>query len=138
MANTLSTWASQREFPFKHRPFPLLKEKQEYFDRLSQIQTSLLEMKGLWVQLAPSHRGPLLAEFLKKLDMRDILSILGMRHTEGSLLSFPPSLEECMIAFNSLHKPQTSSKLTVGAKALTKHSHRDESANWWGTVTVWL
>jgi len=68
--------------------------------------------------------------------LRDVLSLLGMRHTEGSLEYFPPSLIECLAAFNELHKPETSSVLTVGAKALTKHCHRDETVNWWGKVTV--
>ena len=27
------------------------------------------------------------------------------------------------------------SKLTVGARALSKHHHRDESASWWGNST---
>jgi len=35
-----------------------------------------------------------------------------------------------------LHKPETSSRLTVGAKAFSKHCHRDETSNWWGKCTV--
>ena len=65
-----------------------------------------------------------------------MLSLLGMRHTEGSLDSFPPSMRECQAVFDTPHKPNTPSVLTVGAKALTKHCHRDETASWWGTVTV--
>ena len=65
-----------------------------------------------------------------------MLSLLGMRHTEGSLNSFPPSMRECQAVFDTPHKPNTPSVLTVGAKALTKHCHRDETASWWGAVTV--
>ncbi|KJE96718.1 hypothetical protein CAOG_06994 [Capsaspora owczarzaki ATCC 30864] len=44
-----------------------------------------------------------------------------------------PCVTTLLTSFNRLHNPNA--KLTVGARALTKHSPRDTTAGWWGTPT---
>ena len=40
-----------------------------------------------------------------------------------------------MVCYCVYFSRETSSVLTVGARALTKHSHRDQSSSWWGVST---
>jgi len=40
-----------------------------------------------------------------------------------------------MASISCLHRPMTDSILTVGARALAKHCHRDETSSWWGECT---
>ena len=61
---------------------------------------------------------------------RNILTLLGIRETTGSLNNYLPIDKNILInSFNNLHSPK--SKLTVGARALTKHSHRSITDNFW-------
>jgi hypothetical protein len=66
-----------------------------------------------------------------------------MRTTAGSRdwTVMPPSLRECLIGFTTLYQKKTPKKtkkehhhhvLTVGAKALSKHWHRDRQLGFWG------
>jgi len=67
--------------------------------------------------------------------MRDLLTLLGLRCSEGSVPALPPSLGECVASFGALHTStdaKIASKLTVGARALAKHAHRDTTTTWWG------
>ena len=50
------------------------------------------------------------------LGIRGILSLLGLRHTEGSATLCLPSREELERSFQLLHKPHSKSILTVGAR----------------------
>jgi hypothetical protein len=69
-------------------------------------------------------------------------TFLLLRTTQGStqLDVMPPSLEQCLESFTRLHKVhQPSSRrgvkpsiLTVGAKAFSKHVHRDLKSEFWG------
>eukprot|EP00195_Chlamydomonas_chlamydogama_P015425 CAMPEP_0202896898 /NCGR_PEP_ID=MMETSP1392-20130828/5802_1 /ASSEMBLY_ACC=CAM_ASM_000868 /TAXON_ID=225041 /ORGANISM="Chlamydomonas chlamydogama, Strain SAG 11-48b" /LENGTH=978 /DNA_ID=CAMNT_0049582401 /DNA_START=108 /DNA_END=3044 /DNA_ORIENTATION=+ len=63
--------------------------------------------------------------------------LLGFRITTGTstCLDRIPSLRECVTAFAQLHAPSTKSRLTVGARALAKHTHRDSSSSWWEPAT---
>ncbi|KAI9309129.1 hypothetical protein BJ944DRAFT_54953 [Cunninghamella echinulata] len=67
-----------------------------------------------------------------------------MRCTTGTkkFSIMPPSLNECMIAFTTIYKKQNTKgkkqqphTLTNGAKALSKHWHRDRETGFWGNCT---
>ncbi|ORX49510.1 hypothetical protein DM01DRAFT_1338183 [Hesseltinella vesiculosa] len=74
---------------------------------------------------------------------------LLMRTTVGSqTVVCPPSLEECLASFARIHqkvktgtspqklaKPTSAHVLTVGAKALSKHWHRDRQVGFWGSFS---
>ena len=59
----------------------------------------------------------------------------GLRQTPGSILSvLKPPYEDLLIeAFHEQHKPNSKSQLTVGARAFSKHSHRDKTNGFWNT-----
>lgn len=68
---------------------------------------------------------------------------MRLKTTAGgnTLSEMPPSLNECVKAFCIIHRKQPSSsaaaakpnQLTVGAKALSKHWHRDRKTQFWGS-----
>lgn len=66
------------------------------------------------------------------LDKAHILKFLGISKTVGSLESLPPTLRTLWESFNEQHHPK--SKLTVAARALSKHCHRSSDV-WWGDCT---
>ena len=80
--------------------------------------------------------GVLNVSFLENLlyDLRksDVLILLGVGRTEGSLDVLPPDVSLLWKSFRMVHHPK--SKLTVGARALTKHCHRS-SEQFWGVCT---
>ncbi|KAL7548681.1 hypothetical protein ACHAWF_011960 [Thalassiosira exigua] len=83
-------------------------------------------------------------KWLQDLDEGNILAILGMRQTVGTISKnfgsanhaldhvararlhslFPPSITQLIESSRQLHRPNTKSRLTVAARALAKHAHR--------------
>ena len=63
---------------------------------------------------------------------RDVMSLLGLRQTVGSITAFPPPLGALLKSFTKPHSEK--SKLTTGARALAKHCHRS-TEHWWGMCT---
>jgi len=90
-----------------------------------------------------------ISEFLFKfLIPKDLNTFLGLRTTVGSALQLPPSFSECIESFTKVYvktsaqPPRRTPKglikantLTVGAKAFSKHCHRDISGTFWGVCT---
>ncbi|CAG8461473.1 4302_t:CDS:2 [Diversispora eburnea] len=72
--------------------------------------------------------------------IKDYNTFLGLRTTLGSATQSPPSLIECINSFTLRHvksnaksnRSNISNTLTVGAKAFSKHCHRDISRSFWG------
>lgn len=61
---------------------------------------------------------------------RDLLTFLGIRRTTGSINNYIPLDKNILInKFKELNNPK--SQLTVGAKALCKHSHRSVTDPFW-------
>lgn len=87
----------------------------------------------LWELWSEDEKRYTVVIILKELELRGVLDLLGVRCTAGSANFLPPSQELLLATFNSLHHP--SAKLTVGGRALSKHSHRDVSDSWWGVCT---
>ena len=69
------------------------------------------------------------AELLGILRERGILYVLGLRETVGSVMRVPPASSKLMESFTKLQSEK--SKLTAGARALSKHFHRCRN-EWWG------
>jgi hypothetical protein len=70
------------------------------------------------------------AEALRCLGVDGVCSLLALRITTGTARNvLPPRLQQCWRAFNEPHTP--GSRLTVGARALTKHWSRS-SERFWG------
>jgi hypothetical protein len=70
------------------------------------------------------------ADALRRLGVDGVCALLALRITAGTARGvLPPSLQQCWRAFNESHTP--GSRLTVGARALTKHWSRS-SERFWG------
>lgn len=78
-------------------------------------------------------RKQLILEILESIKLRGILDLLGMKETVGSVDKFPPSLLTLWESFGRKHTLH--SKLSCGARALSKHCHRDSTSQWWGVST---
>jgi hypothetical protein len=75
-----------------------------------------------------------LADAILAAGCADLLLLLGQRRTPGSLTdarAIPPLQAELLASAAALHNP--ADRLTVAARALTKHVHRSPGA-FWGTV----
>jgi hypothetical protein len=75
------------------------------------------------------------AVVLRELGPAGCARALGCRVTAGTAVAFaqgwlPPHVSQLIASFSALHC--AGAKLTVGARALAKHVHRDESLCWWG------
>lgn len=104
-------------------------------EKIREITPKLKSMESLFPFWSHDERLYNYREILKRLGKRGILDILGMRKMYGSQDIFPPPRKQLLETFTALHAPGTSSILTVGGRALTKHSHRDHSSSWWGVCT---
>ncbi|GIL91673.1 hypothetical protein Vretimale_9541 [Volvox reticuliferus] len=72
------------------------------------------------------------------LNVPAVYLLLGFRLTAGSASQMVsvPSARECFEAFERKHSsPENASVLTVGARALSKHTHRDLQGEWWPRMT---
>lgn len=68
--------------------------------------------------------------FLDEMSMEKKLILLGLRRTKQSFTAILPSISQLWAAFNHVHTADSASPLTVGARALSKHCHRN-SENYW-------
>ena len=96
-----------------------------------KIMPLLTKLKMSWTDIPSTEKVDGLNAIVKILSARGLLYLLNIRHTQGSVVSFPPPMSILLASFNKKHKPKA--KLTVGARALSKHCHRDVTCEWWGT-----
>lgn len=72
--------------------------------------------------------------FLNQIGPRILVALLGIRTTVGYIEDqLPPTKTILLDAFDAPHIPGSSNKLSVGARALSKHYHRGKEG-WWGTL----
>ncbi|CAG8455838.1 4892_t:CDS:2 [Funneliformis caledonium] len=133
------------EFPTHLKKSRLFMLENKNLSRLEQIEN---EMKRTNLpppgssQFNESHKK-ILQEFLFTfLNPKDLNTFLGLRTTIGSSSQLPPSLNECLNSFTTNYVKKNAkplrkglvikNSLTVGAKALSKHFHRDVSNSFWG------
>ncbi|KAH9499935.1 hypothetical protein Btru_076957 [Bulinus truncatus] len=137
VANMLILWLTEKHCPSLDLPrFDLLDEKGYRETREATIKTvtPLLEgLKSLWSLWTEDEIKFRVREILLHLGLRGILDLLGIRKTTGTKEMLPPSRKQLLASFTAKHHPN--SDLSVGARALTKHYHRDQSDSWWGNCT---
>ncbi|KAK6989115.1 hypothetical protein BgiMline_012313, partial [Biomphalaria glabrata] len=116
--------------------FDLLDEKGYIETRAATIKaiTPLLNgLESLWSLWTEDEIKYRVREILLLLGLRGILDLLGIRKTVGTKEMLPPSRKLLLASFTAKHSPN--SELTVGARALAKHFHRDKSDSWWGNCS---
>ncbi|RUS18167.1 hypothetical protein BC937DRAFT_89082 [Endogone sp. FLAS-F59071] len=116
--------------------------------RLKEIEEEMQSLVTLYINPATdlaAKKALLKSFFFTTLAPIDIRPYLRLRTTTGSRLArMPPTLRECLASFVTVYERKGAqpvrkglkpSKLTVGAKALTKHWHRDVENGFWGVAT---
>ncbi|XP_001636011.2 uncharacterized protein LOC5515849 [Nematostella vectensis] len=94
------------------------------------VQLLLQNLNQSWETLDRLDRKSKIQAVVEYLSTRMLLDLLGVRHTAGSIDAFPPNTCLLYESFNRHHHPKSS--LTVGARALSKHCHRDITSAFWG------
>ncbi|KAL6074843.1 ASCH domain-containing protein [Balamuthia mandrillaris] len=135
IANVWSKWAAKGSFP-------LCFEKMEgqqvlaTIDDVARLEESvtplLLRCSALWASADDTVKKKMLQEVIEAAGLRGLLTCLGLRQTFKSIDAFPPSRRRLLASANKPHKG--GARLSVAARALCKHGHRD-SQQWWGTTT---
>ena len=137
IASMLQLWMLNKRCPSLDLPrFDLLDEKSYAGQReitFSTINPLLEGLNSLWSMWSEGEILYRVREVLLLLGLRGILDLLGIRKTVGSKEMLPPSRESLMASFCAKHSEK--SPLSVGARALSKHFHRDQSSSWWGDCT---
>lgn len=132
----LDYWLSTGTCPLDHLPVYSLLDETEYITKrntlMQEVSTKLQRIKTLHSVWSLDELHYAVKEILTVLGKRGLLDLLGMRKTVGTADIWPPSWKVLEETFCEKHSPDTNSPLSVGARALAKHCHRDHSS-WWGT-----
>jgi len=131
------SWFEKRHCPALDLPqFELLDEKTYYEQReitFKKIIPLLDGLKSLWSLWSEEEVKFRVREILTQLGLRGILDLLGLRKTIGTKDLLPPPRNKLINSFCAKYCEK--SILSVGARALSKHFHRDDSSRWWGEFT---
>ena len=136
ISKKLLCWLKTEQFPVNSKACGLLTEQDDVKSRNKRFQnvsSQLIKVETSWTDLTVEQKNVLLRSLLRLLGARGLLDLLNIRQTLGSVDVFPPPLKVLIMSFNKKHKPNSS--LTVGARALSKHCHRDTTSGWWGSCT---
>ncbi|XP_030840356.1 uncharacterized protein LOC100888873 [Strongylocentrotus purpuratus] len=97
---------------------------------LDNATCHMIGIGGSWEGSEDDEKKHKISQLFRDIGKRGLLDLLGVRRTVGTEDTFPPTRDILQTSFRELNK--ASSQLTVGARALEKHCHRDQSNNWWG------
>lgn len=123
ISNQLEKWIKLKQFPITFsNEYKLLKEDTSYYQSLNKLTPKLLECNGDIEKMK---------DFLLLLGKRGILTLLQLRKTAQSIDYFPPTRSELLKSFTQI---KNKGNLSVGARALSKHYHRDKTDKFWGTI----
>ncbi|KAH3757433.1 sodium-coupled neutral amino acid transporter 10 [Pelomyxa schiedti] len=131
IAERVCQWAQGGRVPLDFVKMNLLEEPVDDVKRLEQYTDKVTAMSGSWATASDDQRRALLLDFVSAIGSRGLLTLLGLRCTKGSILRVPPGPLEIIQAFNLPHAPNSSARLTVGGRALSKHCERSRDG-WWG------
>lgn len=140
----LVIWNQDYAFPIKYKKCPGLDLDETHLEleTLSKLTSSV---EDVFEQLEYNDTHNLFIEIkdlLVAMNPRGLLTWLGIRKTQGSRDVWPTPLNSLFDNFNRRHTNLTPEqlegnpnppKLTVGARALSKHVHRS-AEGFWGTI----
>ncbi|TMW56780.1 hypothetical protein Poli38472_006790 [Pythium oligandrum] len=136
VAQILTLWAETRHHPLQEQPAAIegVTELTETRDHVLSVPLEAVQ-KLLRTCTEPTtstqeKNGELSAFFRCVGGARGVLALLGHRFTVGSRTLCPLTRSQCITAFTQSHGRE---KLTVGARAFTKHCQRS-SDGWWGAI----
>ncbi|XP_022801814.1 uncharacterized protein LOC111339424 [Stylophora pistillata] len=132
ISKKLYQWMTTGNFPAKSQSCGSLSEEdftEERKEISEKIWLLLSSLNDSWTEISDKEKCQQFSSILKFLGVRGLLDLLNIRRTQGSVDIFPSPVEVLIESFNKKHRPNAN--LTVGARALSKHCHRD-SSEWWG------
>jgi len=139
IGNMIQLWFESGLCPITELPsFDLLDEKDYVNGRtevINEVTPKLKKLKTLFTVWSDDEILHELLDIIKCLQIRGLLDLLGIRKTVGTVEIWPPPQQVLYETFQQPHKPNSDSVLTVGARALAKHCHRDQTCTWWGVST---
>ncbi|XP_071490914.1 uncharacterized protein [Diadema antillarum] len=100
---------------------------------MDTVSCHMMGLRSSWDGLEDDMKKHKIVQLLTDLGKRGMMDLVGVRDTIGTQLVFPPTRDILEESFREQNK--SGSALTVGARALAKHCHRDESSNWWGNLS---
>ncbi|KAG4095932.1 hypothetical protein H8356DRAFT_1684702 [Neocallimastix lanati (nom. inval.)] len=135
----ISQWSKLRKFPYTFIDHNMPNEIEEYTTIKDELNKRINTLNSD-LQNSINNKKNIYWNFFEKLSTSDLLVLLGERITYGSSKEIlPPSINDCIKAFIEIHPNDKKCKkyggLTVGARALSKHCHRDQTNKWWGDYT---
>lgn len=142
IARVLQMWHESGRFPIAFRSSQQFgtESTDAAVEKCNQLTRQVSDFLGAVTSPLAIHFAE---QLLVQLGPRGLLTCLGVRQTQGSVDKFSlPSRTALCRAFNQLNSQAASeeskgqeqvSLLTVGARALSKHSHRS-SEGFWGRV----
>ncbi|CAI8054272.1 hypothetical protein GBAR_LOCUS29642 [Geodia barretti] len=133
----INHWLTTGRCPVLDLPaMHLLNEQESLAERSTRLEAAghiVRDSTAHWRRWSEEEKQSALLKLLKSLGYRGVSDLIGVRRTVGSCDCLPPPIGVLMATFNSPHSPNA--KLSVGARALSKHCHRDTSHQWWGNCT---
>ncbi|CAG5117240.1 unnamed protein product [Candidula unifasciata] len=137
VANMLNLWLKHKHCPVLDLPrFDGLDERSYREWRaasLKSVTPLLFGLETLWTSWTSLEIEFRVRDILMLLGLRGILDLLGIRKTAWNKNLLPPSRKSLVNSFTAKHHPKY--ELSVGARALSKHHHRDRSKSFWGNCT---
>ncbi|XP_056018183.1 uncharacterized protein LOC125668291 isoform X2 [Ostrea edulis] len=137
ISNMLQQWMENKYCPVSDLPKYELLDEQSYTEareaNFKTITPLLVGLQSLWELWSDEETAYRVKEILLILGKRGMLDLLGVRKTVGTKDLWPVSRELLVKSFTAKHGPN--SEISVGARALSKHFHRDSSTSWWGGCT---
>lgn len=131
IAKSFVEWSRIGECPIKFLTMFMLNEVENDSARIETITPLFMEKVNNWENQSITTRAEGLGQILKSLTKKGICTLFKLRRTQGSLCSFPVGVGTLLKACNNLHAPESSSRLTVAGRALSKHAQRSTDG-WWG------
>jgi len=95
---------------------------------LKKFTERLIDLSENWKYADNHGRSIIIKEIIDTLQVRGILTLLGIRKTEGSIDEMPPCVSMLLLTFNERSGPRGT--LSEGARALSKHYHRGSDKFW--------
>jgi hypothetical protein len=128
LSKMIRLWAEKEEFPIKFIDLVGFNEVQRDSERLVLLTPTIVDMSKKWNNGSDEDKMNIVQSILETLNIRGLMTLMRQRWTPGSMNTFPPSWNQLLYAFNQPHDERT--KLSVGARALSKHSGRSSEQFW--------
>lgn len=135
ISGMLQEWMDSEHCPVLDLPKYDLLDEQSYIQSralviasVTPLLTGLKTLHTMWGDEEIKYR---IREVVNMLGKRGLLDLLGVRKTVGTKDLWPCARSKLHQSFNAAHSEKA--VLSVGARALAKHHHRDETSSWWGT-----